>query len=163
VLETDPFGFVADTLAMRGGCTPAHCRAFALLNAPILPSIATIGTRQRGRQSRSRPEPCRSYALLQKTRESELAQASSQADRSGDPVAAAKCCDQNPPQGPVKLATILSEELRQLRALDRYEQRALWRRKAAIHAFDKLRRCVPAEPSRPRCHVLIVPFFVPLA
>jgi hypothetical protein len=40
------------------------------------------------------------------------------------------------PQGPEKLATILSEELEHLRALDRYERRAFSRRKFAIRAFD---------------------------
>jgi hypothetical protein len=40
------------------------------------------------------------------------------------------------PQGPHKLATILSEEAKQLLAMDRYERRALSRRKFAIRAFD---------------------------
>jgi hypothetical protein len=40
------------------------------------------------------------------------------------------------PQGPYKFATILADETRQLLALDRYEQRALSRRKFAIRAFD---------------------------
>jgi hypothetical protein len=40
------------------------------------------------------------------------------------------------PEGPLKLAMILSDKLRQLRAMDRYERRALSRRKFAIRAFD---------------------------
>jgi ribosomal protein S14 len=44
------------------------------------------------------------------------------------------------PQGPHKLATILSQEAKQLLAMDRYERRALSRRKFAIRAFDAARR-----------------------
>jgi hypothetical protein len=40
------------------------------------------------------------------------------------------------PQGPAKFATILSGETKQLLAMDRYERRALSRRKFAIRAFD---------------------------
>ena len=36
------------------------------------------------------------------------------------------------PEGPQKFATILSQEAKQLRAMDRYERRARARRKAAI-------------------------------
>jgi hypothetical protein len=44
------------------------------------------------------------------------------------------------PQGPHKLATILSEAAKHLLRFDRYERRALSRRKFAIRAFDKARK-----------------------
>jgi hypothetical protein len=44
------------------------------------------------------------------------------------------------PQGPDKLATILSGEAKELLAMDRYEGRALSRRKFAVRAFDEARR-----------------------
>ena len=44
------------------------------------------------------------------------------------------------PEGPYKFATILADKTRQLLALDRYERRALSRRKFAIRAFDAARR-----------------------
>ena len=44
------------------------------------------------------------------------------------------------PQGPAKLATILSQEAKQLLAMDRYERRAMSRRKFAIRAFDAASR-----------------------
>jgi hypothetical protein len=44
------------------------------------------------------------------------------------------------PQGPDKLATILWGEAKKLLAMDRYERRALSRRKFAIRVFDEARR-----------------------
>ena len=41
------------------------------------------------------------------------------------------------PEGPIKLAMILSDKAGLLRALDRYERRALSRRKSAIRAYDQ--------------------------
>jgi hypothetical protein len=40
------------------------------------------------------------------------------------------------PEGPYKFATILADKAPQLLALDRYERRALSRRKSALRAFD---------------------------
>lgn len=44
------------------------------------------------------------------------------------------------PQGPEKLASIVSDKIGRLRTLDRYERRALSRRKLAIRALDLARR-----------------------
>ena len=43
------------------------------------------------------------------------------------------------PQGPQKLATILSEEAKRLLVIDRYQRRAISRRKFAIRALDEAR------------------------
>ena len=43
-------------------------------------------------------------------------------------------------QGPEKFPTILCQEIKKLRAMDRYERRALSRRKIAIREFDAARR-----------------------
>jgi hypothetical protein len=51
------------------------------------------------------------------------------------------------PEGPHKLALILSQEGKQLQAMDRYEQRALSRRKFAIRALDEARRVAAAAGS----------------
>jgi hypothetical protein len=45
------------------------------------------------------------------------------------------------PQGDDKLAVILSQEVKRLQAFDRYERRALSRRKLAIQAFDRVAVC----------------------
>jgi hypothetical protein len=44
------------------------------------------------------------------------------------------------PEGPQKFAIILSQEAKRLLAMDRYERRALSRRKHAIRAFDQVRQ-----------------------
>jgi hypothetical protein len=46
------------------------------------------------------------------------------------------------PQGPDKFALILSQEAKQLRLMERYERRALSRRKFAIREFDTARKAV---------------------
>ena len=56
------------------------------------------------------------------------------------PMATLEAYVTSTPQGPHKFATILSEETKRLVALDRYERRALSRRKFAIRAFDEVRR-----------------------
>jgi hypothetical protein len=56
------------------------------------------------------------------------------------PMAAVEKYLLSTPQGPHKFATILLQEAKQLLAMDRYERRALSRRRFAIRAFDLARR-----------------------
>jgi len=58
------------------------------------------------------------------------------------------------PQGPDKLATILSGEAKKLLAMDRYERRALARRKFAIRAFDAARARTATTAGK--CHAGLV-------
>ena len=51
---------------------------------------------------------------------------------------------QTKPEGPEKFAMILSDMARRLAAMDRYERRALSRRKFAIRAFDAARGQISA-------------------
>ena len=51
---------------------------------------------------------------------------------------------QTKPEGPEKFAMILSDMARRLAAMDRYERRALSRRKFAIRAFDAARGRISA-------------------
>jgi hypothetical protein len=52
------------------------------------------------------------------------------------------------PEGPQKFAAILSDMTKQLAAMDRYERRALARRKFAIRAFDEARARAATAPAK---------------
>jgi hypothetical protein len=60
------------------------------------------------------------------------------------------------PQGPYKFATILADKTRQLLALDRYERRALSRRKFALRAFDVAGRRKPNLTTIAACYRTII-------
>jgi hypothetical protein len=64
------------------------------------------------------------------------------AEPPGAPLQAAEKFVTSVPEGPHKFATLLSQEAKQLLRMDRYERRALSRRKFAIRAFDAARRQV---------------------
>jgi hypothetical protein len=56
------------------------------------------------------------------------------------PVSAVEQFLTSTPEGPQKFAMVLSQEAKKLLAMDRYERRALSRRKFAIRALDEARR-----------------------
>jgi hypothetical protein len=62
------------------------------------------------------------------------------AEPAGAPLGAPEKFVTSVPEGPHKFATILSQQAKQLLRMDRYERRALSRRKFAIRAFDEARR-----------------------
>jgi len=63
------------------------------------------------------------------------------------PLAALSDCVTRAPEGPEKFALIVTQEIRQLSAMDRYERRALSRRKSAVRAFDLAKRATYKDES----------------
>ena len=63
------------------------------------------------------------------------------------PLAALSDCVTRAPEGPEKFALIVTQEIHQLSAMDRYERRALSRRKSAVRAFDLAKRAAYKDES----------------
>ena len=63
------------------------------------------------------------------------------------PLAALSDCVTRAPEGPEKFALIVTQEIHQLSAMDRYERRALSRRKSAVRAFDLAKRATYKDES----------------
>ena len=61
------------------------------------------------------------------------------------PLASLEAFLRSSPQGPQKLATILSEEANRLLVIDRYQRRAISRRKFATRALDEARRSLSCK------------------
>jgi len=63
------------------------------------------------------------------------------------PLAALSDCVTRAPEGPEKFALIVTQEIHQLSAMDRYERRALSRRKSAVRAFDLAKKAACKDES----------------